>query len=80
MSNNLYFFNSKTKSRILHFEERDQMLTLFEFIDPVGYLRDPQDQMSFVEIYNHADRTYYVTYGFEHIVVEELLKDDIQQD
>jgi hypothetical protein len=53
---------------------------LFEFIDPVGYLRDPQDQMSFVEIYNHADRTYYVTYGFEHIVVEELLKDDIQQD
>ena len=80
MSKNLYFFNNKTESRVLQFEERDQMLTLFELIDPVGYLRDPQDQMSFVEIYNHAERTYYVTYGYEHIVVEEIINNDIQQD
>ena len=63
-----YFYrilNSDT--RILEGEERDHMLTIFQFIDP---LEKNTRQKTIRSIYHHARKLYWVTYGDEPMVEE----------
>lgn len=63
--------------RVLQGTEREHMLTVLRLIEPI---RTTNNQRSFTDEYVHADRMYDVHYFEDEIVVEEILKDDIQQD
>lgn len=62
--------------RILEGQEKENMLTLFRFIEPV---ESTNNQRSFTDEYLHAGKTYYVHYFGNDTEVEEVLPDDIQQ-
>jgi hypothetical protein len=54
--------------------DKEHLLTVFELIEPVS---SSNNQRSFTDVYEHADKEYHVHYFDDDIVVEELLKDDI---
>jgi len=56
--------------------EKEHLLTVFRLIDPIS---SSNNQRSITDIYQHADKVYHVHYFENEIEVEELLKDDIQQ-
>ena len=63
--------------RVLEGTEREHMLTVLRLIEPI---RTTNNQRSFTDEYVHADRMYDVHYFEDETVVEEILKDDFQQD
>lgn len=65
---NFYKRVLNSDSRILQGTERDHMLTLFQFLEP---LEKNTRQRVIRSIYYHAHKIYWVTYGDE-TVVEEL--------
>ena len=62
--------------RILEGQEKENMMTLLKFIDPV---ESTNNQSSFTDEYHHADKIYYVHYFGNEVEIEEVLPDDIQQ-
>ena len=59
--------------RVLLGDEREHMLTVFRFLEPV---RQSNNQRSFTDEYEHAGKTYYVHYFENEIEVEEVLEDE----
>lgn len=62
--------------RQLDENEADKMLVVFALTEPI---ETSNNQRTITEVYEHAGKTYHVTYGLEdYPIVEEILKDDIQ--
>ena len=59
--------------RTLEGQEKENMLLLFELIEPV---ESTNNQRSFTDEYHHAGKTYYVHYFGNEIEVEEVLPDE----
>ena len=62
--------------RQLDENEADKMLVVFALTEPI---ETSNNQRTITEVYEHAGKTYHVTYGLEdYPIVEEILEDDIQ--
>ena len=60
--------------RVLEGTEREHMLTLFRFLEPI---RQSNNQRSFTDEYEHAGKRYDVHYFDDETIVEEYLEDDL---
>ena len=49
--------------------EREHMLTVFGLIDPID---SGNNQQRITDVYQYANKIYYVTYGFDDVIVEEI--------
>ena len=63
--------------RTLVGQEHDHMLTIFQLIEPI---ESSNNQRSWTDVYEHAGKTYHVSFFEDDTVIEEILPDDIQQD
>jgi len=63
--------------RTLTGQEHDHMLTVFQLIEPI---ESSNNQRSWTDVYEHAGKTYHVSFFEDDTVIEEILPDDIQQD
>ena len=59
--------------RVLDGNEREHMLTVFRLIEPVNV---SNNQRSFAEEYEHANKKYVVHYFEDETIVEEVLEDE----
>lgn len=63
--------------RQLDENEADKMLVVFALTEPI---ETSNNQRTITEVYEHAGKTYHVTYGLDdYPVVEEILEDEAQR-
>ena len=60
-------------SRELEGQEREHMLTVLAFLDPIS---ESNNQRTFTEVYEHAGKVYHVTNGLGEEIVEEILPEN----
>lgn len=64
-------------TKLLEGKEREQMLLIFEFIEPI---KSSNNQRSWTDTYVYAGKTYHVHSGIQNEPIVEVIEDDIQQD
>lgn len=61
--------------KVLEGKEREQMLLIFEFIEPI---KSSNNQHSWTDTYEYAGKVYYVHNGIQNEPIIEVIEDDIQ--
>ena len=63
--------------RQLDENEADKMLVVFALTEPI---ETSNNQRTITEVYEHAGKTYHVTYGLDdYPLVEEILENEAQR-